>query len=278
MDREKDLTEYKKIVNFVLSEILFHKGNGFKIEIQPVFTKTIKYRSDSAFLNKNKKVWKLDRHMYIENKFPRIMKDQFNVELRPSVVKNLPVGIKIEKTSIQVLKDERKNYSAVPSATYAYYSEGRRVFLSVSDEYASKVYREQVYTDDGIPFSERLLNNNYELLKSIVDKHLSSLKYKSNAKEVNVEVDFGSVSAVIAYTHEEKKTVTIFEELGMQRLDTIGQVYEMTSALLEIIKKEFPEFSNNYTISMSTHSMMIDRSPRAIRIKFKQKDKQLLEW
>ena len=52
----------------------------------------------------------------------------------------------------------------------------------------------------------------------------------------------------------------------------------MTSALLEIIKKEFPEFSNNYTISMSTHSMMIDRSPRAIRIKFKQKDKQLLEW
>lgn len=218
-------SDYQKIMTIVECEILNHSGSGFKVELAPVITKQVKYMSIiPVFSFQNKIVWKECEKI----KTPSYSRDMasmtcdyphYSVGLYTEY--NLPNGIKIERTPVHVLKDERLEHEPlIRQFQDAVYTEGIGTSICVSDEYAARYFRDK-YTETGFPFRDRLLENHKEVLKDILEgiRNSGSLFSCSLLKE-------NKLSITSKYVGNGVRKIT-FQELNMMPLDSMGQVYGM---------------------------------------------------
>ena len=102
----------------------------------------------------------------------------------------------------------------------------------MSDEYASQVYREK-FTDIGLPFRDRLLAKHSDLLRKILEETFN----RSHYTYLRVFED--------GVNGDEIYRCFFFSQLNMMSLNSVGEIYGMALALVEIIKKDYPRFWDN---------------------------------
>ena len=245
------MNQNKLFINRIHSEILTRNGSGFTVELSPIIIKYEVYemQCNSCAENTEDITWVLlsvknpDAPIYSQPSLRQFHYDQINIE-------ELPDGIILKKTSPCVLYDGRVSSKLQRrKKKKVSYKEGQRVYLTVSNEYASRIFKE-VYTDIGIPFKNRLLSKHQDILNEIV-KYLGTSTYEEN----NFTVYKGSVDCSF---HSDPY---YFKDVYMKPLSSIGQMYGMALALIETLKEYDFEWNNYlYTISEDDGCICVDYS------------------
>lgn len=245
------MTKNDDLLNSIQSEILARNGLGFKVELSPILVKYEVYEIQNISCTENSDAitWVLlseknpNKQMYSQPGFKRFKYDQISIE-------ELPNGIILEKTSPCVLHDGRvaSKFQRRKKKKVSY-KEGQRVYLTVSNEYASRIFKE-VYTDIGMPFRNKLLSKHQVILNEIVE-YLGTSTYGENSFTVYE-------GAIDCSFHSD---AYYFKDVYMKPLSSIGQMYGMALALIETLKKYDFEWNNYlYTISAEDGCIHVDYS------------------
>lgn len=230
----------KILMDLIECEVLKREGVGFKVELFPLITKREKYvKKISEPSNPDEYIWELESSKSLGS----YGKPDWEIELDNILVDKLPQGIIIEQTIPAVLLDERLVKSRRKTATYI---EGHRVFLKVSNEYASESFK-QIYTDIGLPFRDRLLEKYGHILNKVVfyiDNYWCSynrfsvcshdvFNYDSHAWDVWL---FHDTFCDNWENEEENYFEVCFKDFQMKPLSSVGQMYGMALAIIEKLK------------------------------------------
>lgn len=243
----------KELLSVIECEVAVHEGSGFTWEVSPIITTDRVYRAHEKWFGKAGLEWKENRGEKCPSYFainhntvlPAYATTNHTVDLETTGIdwkQALPAGISVQMTPPLVLRDDTVLRKPNGYQDRAYYLAGKRVYLTVTDEYAARVFRE-VYTDIGLPFRDLLLAKHHQILKKIA---LSFNLLLSHRKEdLELRVRFEGVCVGSKYFE--------FKDFGMQPLDTRGQLYGMLLAIIETLNNEYPEWStpvfNQYYMS-----------------------------
>ena len=268
--------DYATIIDYVQKEVLSHNGRGFTIQICPEITKHEIYRSYTPLFGKAKHAYKFDL-WGDTNGFTSIgylictgYPSEWKAVISQSIEKTgdtLPNGVAIEKEPRTILLDERETGRSKEGSRVAggyHYLEGRRVYISVSDEYAARIFKE-VYTETGFPFRDLLLTKHEHILQEIASK-IPNPEY--HGKVFFVDNDCVGIGEGYRYdadfphvTGRNKCYVDaiFFEKLGMKSLESIGQKYGMALATIETIKNNYPELRNAiFSLKYTENTIQVD--------------------
>ena len=261
---------YNALMRVVDCEIINHKGAGFTVEIAPTITKQIKYVSRNASLFGWNLIWspceKNTRGVFVTEGLPKPKYPRCHAPREVETM--LPNGIQIIRKPVQTLQDDRVLYSPLSKVDqYAYYTEGQQNYLSVSDEFAAKFFKEK-YTDIGYPFRDQLLSKYSDLLRKIVlfmvDQHYS-FDFRVSAEYIG--------DSIFPFR---------FKDLNMVPLNSTGQLYGMTLALIETLKNHNPKLYENYIYTVNIYG---DNTPlkQMLHIRFEKspetkQPEKLNEW
>ena len=171
------------LMSCIRNEILAQNGLGFKVELPPIRIKFETYEKQFCATpeNPNKYIWVLSSLQKkgtiipVAGRWQSCYCDEIDIDV-------LPQGITIEKAAPCLLCDQRTeelHCNKYKGKYLAAYLEGQRVYLSVSNEYASRIFKE-LYTDIGIPFRDRLLTKHQDILNEIVE-YLGTSAYEENS-------------------------------------------------------------------------------------------------
>ena len=227
----------RDIVDYVERQVLMSNGKGFSRQLFPEITKHKALNGHVPLFGK--KYWY--RPDILEGPRERAEEILKTCRLEPPVDWNavisddvekfgnkLPTGITIQKSEIVVLRDERikEEWHRPMSLTHdkANYIEGRRVYISVSDEYAAKVFKD-TYTDPGVKFRDLLLTKYEYILKEVA----SSIDNNFRINKFETDFIMGEGSGI--------DIDVIFKKFDMQPLGSWGQRYGMVLAIIETLKK-----------------------------------------
>lgn len=265
----------KVLLKRIEAEVFSRNGSGFTWEISPEIIVTRDFTSLEKWFSKkgeNPFYWKLHRttrggrYHLID-----VSKDVDKLLwIAEEIEKELPDGVFIEKTSPCILIDQTSLREPTHYHDHAIRTEGRRLYLTVTDEYATRVFRE-VYTDIGLPFRNLLLTKYRELLREIILEDLGYGK-KSDLTHTSITIN---PNAICVWERSDSNIVTAFNTKGMQPLASTGQIYGMTLALIETLKECNPEFLSRRTIHMYSYSEYIEV---CFPVSIKEPPKKLKEW
>ncbi len=248
MEREVTITEIVKYVDLC---VLQYNGKGFTIKVLPEITKHIAYAGHVPLFGKytyrpmlldsggdtniQRCLHKVAIHSPVDWSviIPKEISKSFN---------KLPNGITINRAPKSTLLDERdtSHDHNGRSQYYVDYAEGHKVTISVSDEYASKIFKKE-YSDIGIPFRKLLLEKHSHILNEIANFLYHSPHFHSyNSFSVNdYRVGYDRFSS------DEYSSVYItFEKFDMKPLSSLGRKYGMALAIIDTLKKNYPEYCN----------------------------------
>lgn len=283
---EKEITT-TDIVNYVNSSVLQHNGKGFTIKVLPEITKNITYEGHVPLFGKyTYRPILLDSGGYSHlkkcrrkvNSLSPADQADWNVVISKEVSKSynkLPLGIAINKTPKSTLLDERDtSHDHNGHIHYADYAEGRRVTISVSDEYAARIFKE-VYTDVGFPFRDLLLTKHGNILNNVATTLHNSI-YFSNENftkyGVSFFVDDSHVGTSVGTTnHKEPETSIAFIEYNMKPLVSWGQKFGMALAIIEALKNKHPRY-RNAIVTMNRYDFF-----KSINVQFRTPSKPIVE-
>ena len=240
------------LMSCIRNEILAQNGLGFKVELPPIRIKFETYEKQfcATSENPNGYIWVLSSLRRVGTIIP-LAKRWRSCYCSEIDMDDLPQGITIEKDAPCLLCDERTEelHYRRKGKYLAAYLEGQRVFLTVSNEYASRIFKE-VYANIGIPFRDRLLSKHQDILNGIVE-YLGTSTYEEN----DFTVYKGSVDCSF---HSDPY---YFKDVYMKPLSSIGQMYGMALALIETLKEYDFEWNNYlYTISEEDCCIRVDYS------------------
>ena len=273
-------TQIEELLSRIQDEILKRAGKGFTLETSAEITKfeTFKRVAPSLFsciISDGSWTWKFcgtDANQKYISKFQRKKDDalyfdridcvDLDVDISPEVEKQLPEGVIIHKTSPVVLYDgrefvpnilsngtmmhirrlkENQLYGTEKNGRKADYIEGRRVYITVTDEYATQLFNK--VCDSEYPFVKLLLTKYDHILKGIVKKWGCSRRF---AHEINFKISCSAISLRGAYEGDgygyDWDTIQ-FRTLGMRDLSSDEQLYGMAIAIIDTIKAENSELS-----------------------------------
>ena len=236
---EKNRMIYLELMARIKCEIFNRQGSGFTVELLPDIDDVTIYKYSERVFNGNK-YWKKDPNCRYGSTPP----NDWYIRMPLAIQMALPKEIKIHRSLPTVIEDTRETAKLISPKAKAHKITGRKVYLTVSDNYAAKVYRE-VYTDIGIPFRDALLTKHHELLQEIIlEMNSNNL---DNPKSFKVSTDS------IGYYYGSEDYYIVFERKGMKPLASTGQMYGMALALIEVVKKCYPECLLNRSISISSN-------------------------
>ena len=222
MHRVSNEMGIKEVLDKIYKEIVARAGKGFTIEVNSEVTKfnTWKEYGMLAVVKKKRTDIKYVRPSYHENP---------DISISKKVENELPTGITIKKTLPVVLYDTQNEYFVSNQV----YVEGHRVYLTVTDEYASKILSE-VYTSECL-FRDRLLKKHAHILKDI------ALRLDLSKPAINKTFEVLYDGIYYAYNDRDGcyfVTKVLFEEFEMDNLSSYTQLYGMALAILEILEKD----------------------------------------
>lgn len=183
----------------------------------------------------------------------------------------LPAGIIINKSDPVILLDERdlfhtkrKFHAAYPpgkSLDYTHislianvediyeepdrkarYIEGCRVYLTITDEYALRIYRELCHSL--MPRENVFLTKHKELLKEIIRGTDEVFAYGSEGHYIYVDYSHVCIRYMVPDGAFNKHRTVYFESLGMKPLNTHEQLIAIAFAFIEIMKNMYPEWES----------------------------------
>ena len=241
------------LMSCIRNEILAQNGLGFKVELPPIRIKFETYEKQFCAISENPNgyIWVLSSLrkpgtiIPLSARWRFIHYDEINIDI-------LPKGVTIEKSAPCLLCDERTkdlHCHKYKGKYLAAYLEGQRVYLSISNEYATRIFKE-LYTDIGIPFRDRLLSKHQDILNEIVE-YLGTSAYEEDSFTVYA----GAVDCSF------RLDAYYFKDVYMKPLASIGQMYGMALALIETLKKYDFEWNNYlFTISEEKRCIRVDYS------------------
>lgn len=233
-------------MDLIECEVLKREGVGFTVELFPLIIKREKYvKKPSTTSNPDEYIWEWES----SKPFGSYGEPDWDIKLDHISVDELPQGIIIEQTIPVVLLDERLVTSRRKTAEYI---EGRRVFLKVSNEYASETFK-QIYTDIGLPFRDRLLENYNHILRKIIvsiNDDCCGRKFSVNFEKISYDAKceyYDEYDGLESYIGSDD---IYFSEFYMKPLGSVGQMYGMALAIIEKLKDSYFSFCNSiFTIS-----------------------------
>ena len=234
-DKNKEI--YSQVMRCIRGEILRHQGSGFTVELAPDVRGVTCYECAERPFSGNR-YWK--KSMYHGFGFAPC---DYNIRLTPAVERALPKEVEVKKSLPTLIQDTRYTKRPTSPTDKARRLTGCRIHLTVPDDYAAKVYRE-VYTDIGIPFRDTLLTKHSELLHWIA----SSVEHHTDNRDRHTPSPFIIISDGIDFVHYELGCS--FKNLGMQPLNSEGQMYGMVLAIIQVLRESHPEILRNHTIEM----------------------------
>lgn len=257
-------------LNKIRTEILRRCGKGFTIEVNAEVTKYEIYRWITPLFGAD--TWK--RYKTIKDtKYIRSFDRKthtcyqphsssnyvdLDVSISTEVENTLPTGLKIEKNNSTILIDERelvrlidgrcKHISAITKEDCIYqkqgwearYIEGRRVYLTVTDEYANSVYQEVIKENV-------FLTKHQHLLEEIVRGTDEIFAHGTIDWHIGVNFSgihtYGTIKSFMSSDGwDGERRYISFQDLGMKPLGTYEQLVEMTFAIIETMKNMYPEW------------------------------------
>lgn len=219
--------------------------------------------------------------------FDRVDCVDWDIDISPEIEKQLPKGVIVNRTlpvvlydgrdyvpnilsegpmvHIRRLEEERKRYGHVITSTKekegrkADYIEGRRVFLSVTDEYALQLFNE--VCDSRYPFRKLLLSTYDQILKEIALTWGYPLYGYSPKSELHFEISYSKIFLRNTYEGDgmgyNGHTIW-FKTLGMRDLNSYEQLYGMAIAIIDTIKAKYSELDQvMYTIEHDKDSVRV---------------------
>lgn len=238
---------FEEELNKIHAEILRRKGKGFTVEVNAIVDLHEVYRRD-RYINPRRQWDSKFCSIFHRNSDKKAERVDLDVSISPEVERKLPLGMTVKKTAPTVLydnrnylqyngydkhKDDLKYYElekAVPLDRNDY-KEGRRVYLTVTDECASKVLRNVFSTESS--FRDLLLQKHSRILKEIIVK--MDLPHRCGFQ---VECDRVRWNEYIGSSEYDFVEV-VFKELGMEDLSSHAQLVGMALALCELLEKDF---------------------------------------
>ena len=257
----KLMTALDYILAIVHINIFNHKGSGFALEANPEITKVRRFKPYDKFFDKDgETIWKeCFFGESLKNYKPGIYGSDLNVSIDDNIAKALPKGVFIKKTEPVILRDETTWNR--PTYNYgAHRVEGKRVYVTVTDEYAARFYKE-TYINVGLPFWDKLFNKYNHILTTITSSiNPVLLRFKSETKFI-ILPDEIHVSGNLIGPLDSVRYIE-FAKLGMEPSSSAGYIYGMALALVETLKKTFPEWSNTeFVIHYKDSGLQIDMVP-----------------
>ena len=296
------VTRIEELLGRIQDEILKRAGKGFTLETNAEVTKYETYKRKapsiiSCFVSDGNWIWKFyraDTNKKYISKFQRRIDDALNydridcvdwaVDISPEIEKQLPKGVIIHKTSPVVLYDGRdfvpnilskgpmvhirrleegQRYKTEKDGRKADYIEGRRVYLTVTDEYAAQLFNE--VCNSKYPFINLLLTEYPHILKEIVKTWGRSHIFTD---EIYFKISYSAISLRGAYEGDgcgyDWDTIR-FKTFGMRDLNSDEQLYGMAVAIIDTVKTENSELGQAiYTIKrgqeiICVHGIVPDR-------------------
>lgn len=225
-----------------------------------------------------------------------------NVDLDFSISQDienkLPRGITISKTLPVVLHDTRDFYESVGTAPchkdtlkdfqlkymhpikHPEYIEGRRVYLTVTDEYASRIFEEKCCRE--LAFRDILLTKYENILKEIANYflsycHIPRLTFTVGYSGIGVWWNSGD------YTYGGRGFS--FKDWEMRNLNSYVELYGMAFALIETVKTIDPNWNHADFILYEREATINIDNREHILIHYKlppqtivEESKKLKEW
>ena len=174
------------------------------------------------------------------------------------IEQNLPEGIIIHKSDPIILLDERDffrtKHDVLGKYTHidlinnveniyeeerkAHYIEGRRVYLTVTDEYAWRVYRE--ICDSITPCQNIFLTRHKELMEDIVR---GTDEIFANHRGQYISISYLDIDICVGYGDDwglHKRRCVSFESIGMKPLSTHEQLIEIAFAIIGTVQSMYP--------------------------------------
>lgn len=230
----KTKEKYAGFMGIIENEILKRQGSGFTVELYPEVISAMRYEGVSRlFSDKNK--WQLPvlDHDLDEHTITNVLmyKVDLSCRLRHEVERNLPKEIVVEKSFPTVILDEREYKDPNRTGAKAYRIVGRRVYVTVPNDYASKIFRD-TYINIGLPFRDVLLTQHSKILNEIVG-FTGTYRFTVTTHGITR----GNFSFC---GEDDPRDYLTFEKLGMLPLNSNGQMYGMAMAIVETIKKQIP--------------------------------------
>lgn len=220
--------------------------------------------------------------------YDRVERVDMDVSISREVENQLPKGIVIRKTSSMVLYDgrdyflktlqngvekyihirrleeERKKHGQKLTLTEekkgrrTNYIEGRRVYITVTDEYAARVFNE--VCDSKYTFRNLLLSKYDHILTEIASTWGYPLHGYSPKKELHFEVSSSKVRLRGMYVADMGYdwSIICFKDFGMRDLTSHEQLYGMAIAVIDTLKAKHLELDQvMYTIKSSKDTVCV---------------------
>lgn len=268
------------IVERVEKTVLQYNGKGFTIEVLPEITTHKTYKGYVPLLNSAKYAYRPDwfRSATYRGTSLEIASHLFKIDWNAVISKevdisynSLPKGIAINKAPKSTLLDDRDtSHNHLGVSSHADYMEGHRMTISVSDEYAAKIFKE-VYADVGFPFRDLLLTKYGHILNKVANVLHDKSYYFTDDFAVKYGAGFfvddshaGATSGGLTgfeTLHYEPELSVIFTEFDMKPLASWGQKYGMALAIIETLKNKHPKYRNAIFYISHKFDCYIDRLP-----------------
>ena len=237
---EKTKQRYANFLGCIEDEILKRQGSGFTVELYPKVTSAVYFTAVSTLFGAKDYKWHLPFiHDVTEETVSKLLinKVDWSCYLSRDVERNLPKEIIVKKTLPTVILDQRMHRDPNHYNDTAYFIEGQRVYLTVPDDYAAKIFSEK-YTNIGLPFCDILLSEHSIVLQEIVGHFLSP--YGETHDRFLVTANGIARNNYSFCGDDDPRDYFTFEKMGMLPLNSTGQVYGMAVAIVETIKKHAP--------------------------------------
>lgn len=230
-----------EVLNKIHTEILNRLGNGFTVEISAEVAKYLEWTepwSSYSTAKKRRFDMKYINSFEVDGHYHGV---DLDIAISEKIEKELPSGITIHKSPLAVLIEQPdQNKSSLGNPVYLV--EGYRVFLTVSDEYATQILLKQ-YRGECL-FCQRLLTKYENILLEIAAYFVNS-STRIDSHRIDFRVDSRSVSIVwnAGGGMNDGKTFS-FEDWEMRPLRSAVEQYGMALALVATIRKTYPEWKN----------------------------------
>lgn len=242
------------IIDYVEKLVLQYHGKGFDVQIFPEITINKKFNGHVHLFSKK---YSYRPAVFIGTEYAsseQILSTDLCIEYNAVIAKGaeskLPAGITIKKSAPTVLLDERIKEDWKPNMSFdhegANYAEGRRVYISVSDDYAAKVFKE-TYETPGVKFKNVLLTKYKDIILE-----MTSLIQQFYTSQFFVDDNYVGWSSGIACktsryintNHYDIGEAISFDKFEMKPLESLGQKYGMILAIIEMLKNSNPKYKN----------------------------------
>lgn len=241
-----------RFIALIYCEIIKSKGKGFTLQIAPIVTNWGVYSVYTAPGKEKTMTWNQHIYGFLSNYNRDSDKKLVDSYLRQEIdidysiadehgyrdwINQLPSGISFQETMPEMLVDTT-NVPPESMLEIAVCAKGKRIFVSVSDEYASRIYSEIILTSANI-FLEKH--------KDVWEKIISLLNYGCGLSDgmefvINDELirrsPYKFYKCLKHYYDSEDRirpSTVKFSEVGMKPLQSMDQKIGMTFALIKTL-------------------------------------------